>query len=173
MTARHSAKYIKSQSRQVSSPTSNAFIVGMLTAASIIPTAVATASTAYASDYNSAIHRTATGSNGASKKSANNGGIVSSVRKFAPMNVATASKRTDYLADGETVSRSYSRSAGTVTGDWGGIEELNIPVTKSTAQVDATASLKNAINAGQSTYDGNANKGAENERAALKSVLDE
>lgn len=195
MSARHSKKHVNKmkamQSGIVKTPTRTVFIAGVLATSSIVPL-IGINNMAYAdttsvnSNHRSntaSAARFATSAN-AHGSTANNDdysnvtihadGTVSSVRSFTPANQRAV--RVDYLSEANTqaASRGSSRDAGEITGDWGGIEQLSIPVTKSTAQNDATAVLTNAINDANNVYNNSDGKvDSDDNRNALKQLIDE
>lgn len=78
------------------------------------------------------------------------------------------------FAEAGAASRSDSREALTVQGDWGGIEDLEVPVTMSTADKKALDELKKTIKEAQKVHRESDGKVQKNDnRNALKKSLDE
>ena len=92
---------------------------------------------------------------------------VASSRSFPSITV----RRVDFMQ--EAASRSYTRVSISDKEDWGGIEELNIPQTRSTDEKNISQSLHDAIDAGNKKLtdsDGKVNDDAT--RTALKNTID-
>ena len=93
--------------------------------------------------------------------------VVASSRSFP----STTARRVDFMQ--EAASRSYTRVSISDKEDWGGIEELNIPQTRSTDEKNSAQSLHDAIDAGNKKLtdsDGKVKDDAT--RTALKSAID-
>lgn len=104
----------------------------------------------------------------------NSTNTTDSIKSIKNSGASFAIPREAVFAEAGAASRSDSREELTVQGDWGGIEDLEIPVTMSTADKKALEELKETIKEAQKVYkesDGKVQK--TDNRNALKKSLDE
>ena len=92
-------------------------------------------------------------------------GIVVSSRSFSVDSVTN-----DYGVSRSMFREAISTDAG--DGDWGGIEDIDIPYSRSTDQKTTVSALNSSVENGKSLYDSSGGMSTDEHRSALKALLD-